>query len=327
MVNLDNKTILVTGGSGFIGRNFVEFVLETYQNLKVVNFDKMGIGSMEYSPTLSNGNTYLKLSLDILLLNKEYSSLFSLDLPDLKYDYVFHFAAESHVDRSINNPLSFISNNILGISALLEYCKDTQPQARIINISTDEVYGHLHADDPPFTEDSPLNPRSPYSASKASADLIANSYAETFDMDIITTRCCNNFGPYQHDEKFIPVLIKNLINGTEIPVYGSGTNIREWIYVKDHNKSILEIADVGYSGGVYNIGTGVELTNLDMISNIAQLMKISPKIKFVEDRKGHDFRYALSSWYYTREFELEDHFNALYKTIQFYADKYAGKGK
>ena len=215
----------------------------------------------------------------------------------------------------------------MGITKLLEMVRSKQPQARVINISTDEVYGHLTEHQAPFTEDSNLNPRSPYSASKASADLVANSYAETFGLDIITTRCCNNFGSHQHDEKLIPTIIRNILAGKNVPVYGTGMNIREWIYVDDHNKSILEIAAMGESGRVYNIGSEVEMTNLKMVEDIGKILNIDPKIKFVDDRKGHDFRYALESRYYHRTFDLSKHVDALTTTVNFYAGKYAGNDK
>ena len=252
---------------------------------------------------------YTEISGDIRLLSQV--NLQHSKLPDIEYDYVFHFAAESHVDRSINSPLDFISNNVIGLTSLLEYCRSYQSQARIINISSDEVYGHLATNDSPFTEESNLHPRSPYSASKASADLIAGSYHSTYGMDIITTRCCNNYGPHQHSEKFIPTVIRSLKNKQKIPVYGNGQNIREWIYVDDHNKSILEIAEIGESGMVYNIGSGRERTNLQLISDIITIGdfggSLEDHVEFVEDRKGHDFRYAISSVNYTRQFKLFDY--------------------
>ena len=325
MINLNNKNVLVTGGSGFIGRNFVELILSKYYDLTVVNFDKMGVGSMEYTPICGNGNIYFHYPIDIRWLSKP--SQIDIPLPNLKYDYIFHFAAESHVDRSINDPLSFVSNNVIGITSLLEYARLYQPQSSIINVSTDEVYGHLDISDDPFTESSPINPRSPYSASKASADLIANSYHSTYGMDIITTRCCNNFGKYQHDEKLIPTIIKNIVSDNFIPVYGNGQNIREWIYVDDHNNSILEIAGIAESGKCYNIGSGRELTNLQMISDIGRALQIVPKLSFVEDRKGHDFRYAIRSNIYNRQFTPTSHTIALQNTIDFYRQTWATGNK
>ena len=324
MINLNNKSVLITGGCGFIGSNFIEYINEHYNNLTIVNIDKWGIGhrKMTTLPYRAN-NKYEEITFDLCNLDPDSDLFWNGHINKTKFNYIFHFAAESHVDRSISGPQAFVYNNVMGITKLLEMVRLKQPQARVINISTDEVYGQLLPLQSPFTEDSNLNPRSPYSASKTSADLIANSYAETFGLDIITTRCCNNFGPNQHDEKFIPVLIKNLIRRNHIPVYGTGENIREWIYVDDHNKSILEIADFGYSGHVYNIGSSVEMSNIYLINYIAGLMGLKPKIKFVEDRKGHDFRYALTSKYYERTFQLENHNDAMRKTIKFYADKYA----
>jgi dTDP-glucose 4,6-dehydratase len=342
MLDLSNKSILVTGGSGFIGSNFIEYVLDNFENVRVVNIDKLGLGSrdlkdfrpdliskiqnidklgfglMDFKP--NTASRIQNFELDVRFMNDMY--LFYFDLPHIKYDYVFHFAAESHVDRSIDNPESFVANNVLGMCSLLEYCRRSQPQARIINVSSDEVFGHLNLNDDPFTEKSNLRPRSPYSASKASADLIAGSYYSTYGMDIITTRCCNNYGPHQHSEKFIPTVIRSLKNKERIPVYGTGENIREWIHVYDHNKSLLEIADIGRSGMTYNIGSGIEKTNLDLINDIIKLGNfggsIEDHIKFVYDRKGHDFRYAISSLYYNREFEMSDYEQSLTETIKFY---------
>jgi dTDP-glucose 4,6-dehydratase len=242
----------------------------------------------------------------------------------MEYDYVFHFAAESHVDRSINGAMGFISNNVVGITSLLDYIKEFSPKARVINVSTDEVYGHLSKYDDPFSETSHINPRSPYSASKASADLIANAYCQTYGLDIITTRCCNNYGPHQHNEKFIPTILRSLKEGKKIPVYGNGENIREWIYVEDHNKSILEIANIGKSGKVYHIKSGVERSNIELINDILKFGgfydKLEDVIEFVGDRKGHDFRYALDSFRYKRIFDLISYEKALKETIGHYWD-------
>jgi dTDP-glucose 4,6-dehydratase len=322
MVNLNGKKILCTGGCGFIGSNFIEYIFSNFTDMVVVNIDKEGIGSRSYLPPI-NTNSYKHLQHDIRLMN--HTHLSNLNLPDIKYDYIFHFAAESHVDRSINSPLEFISNNVIGMTSLLEYVRLYQSQARMINISTDEVFGHLNLQDPPFTEESPIEPRSPYSASKASADLIANAYHSTYGIDIITTRCCNNYGPWQCSEKFIPTVIRSINEGKKIPVYGNGSNIREWIHVDDHNKSILEICKIGESGQSYNIGSGVEKTNLQLIQDILGTLKVSDDnslndyIEFVDDRKGHDFRYALHSNLYNREFELTPYFKALRETIQHYS--------
>jgi dTDP-glucose 4,6-dehydratase len=322
MVDLNNKNILLTGCCGFIGSNFIEYIDKNYKKMFIVNVDKWGVGHRKMSTHFfQNENKYEEIPFDLCNLDPDSDFFWNGHINKTKFDYIFHFAAESHVDRSISGPQAFIYNNVMGITKLLEMVRLKQPQARVINISTDEVYGHLKAHQKPFTEDSNLNPRSPYSASKASADLVANSYAETFGLDIVTTRCCNNFGSHQHDEKLIPTIIRNILSGKSVPVYGTGENIREWIYVDDHNKSILEIAEIGESGKVYNIGSGVEMTNLKMIEDIGKILMIEPKIKFVEDRKGHDFRYALESRYYYRQFDLFDHIDALTSTVQFYAGK------
>ncbi len=328
MVDLHNAKILITGGAGFIGSNFIELVIKNYNNVTIVNLDKMGVGSrsLKHLEGENRGNNkYFFYNSDIRLLNHLY--LGNLKLPDLKYDYVFHFAAESHVDRSINSPLDFISNNVIGTSSLLEYLRIHQLQARIINISSDEVYGHLGLHDEPFTENSPVAPRSPYAASKAASDLIALSYHETYGMDVIVTRCCNNYGPWQHSEKFIPTVIRSLMEGKKIPVYGNGQNIREWIHVDDHNKSILEICEQGESGKVYNIGSGQEWNNLDMIQLlVGEVMGMSnyetweKYSEFVTDRQGHDFRYAIKSLNYKREFELTPFWKGIGETVNHYVE-------
>jgi dTDP-glucose 4,6-dehydratase len=315
MIDLNNKNILITGGAGFIGSNFIELIDELYKNLSIVNLDKMGVGSRVIDSQYLRCK-YYEYKVDI----SEYQSFDFLK--NMNFDYIFHFAAESHVDRSISNPSAFVENNVIGTTNLLEYIRQFQPKSRLINISTDECYGHLELGEAPFTEDSPLLPRSPYSASKTASDLIVNSYVHTFGIDAVTTRCCNNFGKHQADEKFIPTVIRHLINNEPIPVYGTGKNIREWIYVEDHNRSLLEIAEIGEAGKVYNIGSGIELTNLEVIDQIAKNIGITPKIEFVEDRKGHDFRYAISSKNYNRKFDLKTLFGA-HTTLKFYENKYA----
>lgn len=335
MLNLSNSKVLVTGGCGFIGSNFIEYIFDNFENVELWNIDKLGVGPKKlfgflelenggsiYAPNNPfSDNSYRFLKSDI----RNLSDVYHADL--FNPDYVFHFAAESHVDRSINSPVSFIENNVIGITKLLNWVKENSPNARVINVSTDEVYGHLGLVDPPFTEYSSLNPRSPYSASKASADLVAKSYAETFGLDIITTRCCNNYGPHQYDEKFIPTIIRSLMEGKKIPVYGNGENVREWIHVDDHNKSILEIAEIGESGEVYNIGSGEEYSNLDIIGLILNILNpdyeaFADYIEFVEDRKGHDFRYAIESVKYERNFELKRFTKALEETVEHYVKKY-----
>lgn len=322
-VDLNNKSILVTGGCGFIGSNFIELVLKKFQNLTIYNVDMMDVGSREFVPDVGTTNIYRFIKEDIFNIEE-----FAFDAMIPKLDYVFHFAAQSHVDRSITDPTYFIRNNVLGLTALLEWVRRWQSQARVVNVSTDEVYGSLGPDDEPFTENTNLDPRSPYSASKASADLIANAYFKTYNLDIVTTRCCNNFGPNQYMEKLIPTIVRNLKNGTLIPVYGTGDNVREWIHVDDHNQSILEIANVAGSGYVYNINGGTELSNVDLIRKIIKIafpfenttLSWLQYVKFVEDRKGHDFRYALDSIRYYRDFQLQDFDTALESTVKFYLE-------
>ena len=337
MIDLNNKTVLITGGNGFIGSNFIELIDKTYSNLKIHNIDKHGIGSRSLVNIIKNrnddsdkyltgcehitinDNSYHEYIID--LVNKHFDGI---NRESVKFDYIFHFAAESHVDRSINSPISFFKNNVMSTANLMEWVRNKQSQARVIHVSTDEVYGHLGYDDEPFTENTQLNPRSPYAASKAASDLIALSYSSTYGIDVLVTRCCNNYGPYQGDEKFIPTILRSLNAGVKIPVYGNGYNIREWIYVDDHNLSILEIAEIGVSGGVYNISSGVEKNNMGLIVDIVDIMynsgdKVLDYVMYVEDRKGHDFRYALESINYKRNFHLTPFKVGMLKTIEHYS--------
>lgn len=313
MVDLNGKTILVTGGSGFIGSNFIEKCLQEYPDIRhIANVDKLGIGSRD-----------LQIKDDRYKFHNHNLCGEPIHLGYTKQlDYIFHFAAESHVDRSIVDPTAFIKNNVDSTVNLLNYVKDFNSQAKIVCISTDEVYGHLtNENDPPFTENSPLRPRSPYAASKAASDLIALAMAETYGLKLVVTRCCNNFGPHQGDEKLIPTVIRNIIKGTPVPVYGTGQNIREWIPVADHNTAVLNVADyIGYSDEkIWNIGSGIEYTNLELIQHISDILNQHVDIKFVEDRKAHDFRYAIENMvkYQPSDFETE-----LENTVEFYKEKY-----
>lgn len=333
MIDLNEKTILVTGGRGFIGSNFIEHIIDNYKDVYIINIDKLGTGSREilkHEDTIPVEFTkvkdcYYNFNNIDLTIKESFEHL----LKRYKFDYIFHFAAESHVDRSISDPTFFIKNNVIATANLMQNILEYQKHnPRVINISTDEVYGHLNYDEDPFNEESPLNPRSPYSSSKAASDLVSLSYHHTFNMDVIVTRCCNNYGEHQGDEKFIPTILRNLIQGKKIPVYGNGTNVREWIYVKDHNKCVLEIADRGKSGIVYNIGSEVELSNLQLIQKILDELhgcgkvNLSDAIEFVEDRKGHDLRYAIESKYFKYNTVLTDFDTALSETIKFYKKKY-----
>jgi dTDP-glucose 4,6-dehydratase len=333
MIDLNGKSVLITGGCGFIGSNFIEYINDNYKKVDIFNIDKWGIGHRKLtSSVLSKYNNYREIHMDICELDCNKSFFYNGILNKTKFDYVFHFAAESHVDRSINDPTSFITSNVVGTSKLLEFMKNNNPDARIICISTDEVYGQLPANEGVFLESTPLNPRSPYSASKAASDLLALAFNQTFGMDILVTRCCNNFGPNQHDEKFIPTILKSLLNDKKIPVYGKGENVREWIFVEDHNKCILEIAERGESGQVYNVSSpeAFEYSNLDLIKKILDILyngdkKIEDAIEFVEDRKGHDFRYAIASEKMTYKSEFKKFDDALKETDEFYKKKFTNK--
>lgn len=333
MIDLNEKTILVTGGRGFIGSNFIEYIIDNYKDVYIINIDKLGTGSreiLEHEDIIPVEFTkvkdcYYNFNNIDLTIKESFEHLCKRH----KFDYIFHFAAESHVDRSISDPTFFIKNNVIATANLMQNILEYQKHnPRVINISTDEVYGHLNYDEDPFNENSPLNPRSPYSSSKAASDLVSLSYHHTFGMDVIVTRCCNNYGEHQGCEKFIPTILRNLMQGKKIPVYGNGNNVREWIYVKDHNKCVLEIADGGESGLVYNIGSGVELSNLQLIQKILDELhgcgkvSLSDAIEFVKDRKGHDLRYAIESKYFKYNTVLAEFDTALSETIKFYKKKY-----
>jgi dTDP-glucose 4,6-dehydratase len=305
------KTYLVTGGAGFIGSNFIHYLFRKYKDeIKVINLDVLTYaGNPENLKEVENNDNYEFLKLDIC--DKE-AMLKVFETYDI--DRVIHFAAESHVDRSIRNPEVFVNTNVLGTLNLLNAAKlawETQggylPGKRYIQVSTDEVYGALEDEKGYFYETTPLNPHSPYSASKASADLIVKSYVDTFGFPANITRCSNNYGPYQFPEKLIPLMINNALNGKKLPVYGTGSNVRDWLYVEDHAKAIDLVAENGTVGEVYNIGGHNEKRNIEIVTMIIDtLLKVLPKqdnrrnnishelITFVEDRKGHDFRYAIA---------------------------------
>jgi dTDP-glucose 4,6-dehydratase len=281
---MENKNILVTGGCGFIGGNFIRFLRDNFPKNTITCLDKCGYAS---------NFEYIKDYIDTMItkdISEDISSVFNEN-----YDYIFHFAAESHVDNSIADPTIFVKSNVLGTQNLLEGFRKAN-YGKFIHISTDEVYGHLGFDDPSFTELTPIAPRSPYAASKAASDLLCLSYINTFNSNISITRCCNNYGPNQHDEKFIPTIIKSLKNGKKVPVYGEGMNIREWIHVHDHNLAVWAVASQGKQG-VYNIGSGLELTNIELVDKICSILgkDLDESVHFVKDRLGHDFRYSIDS--------------------------------
>jgi dTDP-glucose 4,6-dehydratase len=287
----------VTGGAGFIGSNYVEHLFRNVEKLTSVTiFD-----SFTYASNIRNYSDFMG-DPRLRVVNGDVRDFNVLKEAMSGSDFVIHFAAESHVDRSIMNATDFVSTNIFGTYNVLEAC--TQLGVRtLISVSTDEVYGSIKSGE--AEEKSPLLPNSPYAASKASSDLLCRSYSITHNLDVRITRCCNNFGKYQFPEKLIPLSIRSLVQGVEIPLYGDGTNIREWIHVSDHCKAIQLVLERGKPGEIYNIGSGVRHSNLDLVLLIIQAMGLGEdRIKFVEDRKGHDYRYAV-----TRKKILELGFN------------------
>lgn len=285
---MDRKKVIVTGGAGFIGSHFVNRYLHRY--------DLYVIDSLTYAADVRNlSNLFSRDRLyQVNIVNRE--DMFSI-FEKIKPDIVVNFAAESHVDNSISNPNVFVSTNVVGTQTLLDASLMYKVK-KFVQVSTDEVYGHLTSmSEPSFTEKTPLNPRSPYSATKASADLLVKSYVNTFGIDASITRCSNNFGENQHEEKLIPKIIKNAMNGDPIPIYGTGLNIRDWIYVDDHIDGIVSVIENGKAGEVYNFGGKhgeSEISNIDLCKKILTIMgKDESLIKKVEDRKGHDFRYSI----------------------------------
>ena len=286
------NNILVTGAAGFIGANFAEYFVNKYPDYNIIVLDKL-----TYAGNLDN----LKKVMDKIKFVKGDICDFEFVL-DLfkKYEIngVIHFAAESHVDNSIKNPFIFTHTNVIGTHTLLEAAKRTWGEGspnKFVHISTDEVYGSLK-EDGYFTETSPIKPSSPYSASKASSDLIAFAYKETFKMNVNVTNCSNNYGPYQHNEKLIPHMIKCAYENKKLPVYGNGMNIRDWIFVEDHCAAIDLVFHNGKRGERYNVGGHTEKRNLDIVKLILKYLgKSEELINFVADRKGHDYRYAIDS--------------------------------
>ena len=333
------QVILVTGGAGFIGANFISYFLKTNTACNVVNLDALTYaGDLSNVSELQENPRYTFIHGDIC--DREFvETLFN------KYQFsaVIHFAAESHVDNSITNPDAFVKTNVFGTFNLLDTAKNYWMEspnvykkgfedARFHHISTDEVYGTLGKTGL-FTEETPYTPNSPYSASKASSDLLVRSYFHTYGMNVVTTNCSNNYGPKQHDEKLIPTIIRKAISGEKIPIYGDGKNIRDWLYVLDHCKGIELVFTSGKSGETYNIGGKNERENLYIAHTICDILdemipkKVSYKeqIQFVKDRPGHDYRYAIDATKleYELGWEASENFESgILKTIQWYIDKY-----
>lgn len=326
-----NKTYLVTGGAGFIGSNFIIYMLNKYSDVNIINVDFLTYaGNLENLKSVEKNENYKFIKADICDAEK-IEEIFN----ENEIDYVVNFAAESHVDRSIKNPSIFVKTNVEGTLNLLNAAKKSWEEkdgvykkgVKFLQVSTDEVYGSL-GETGYFYETTPLDPHSPYSASKTSADLIAKSYYDTFKFPVNITRCSNNYGPFQFPEKLIPLIITNAISLKSLPVYGDGLQIRDWLYVKDHCKAIDLVINKGKVGEVYNIGGHNEKTNIEIVKIIINKLNKSfdgrineNLIKHVEDRKGHDRRYAIApdkikkelSWEPTTMFE-----EGIEKTIEWY---------
>lgn len=327
------KTYLVTGGAGFIGSNFIHYMLKKYNDVKIINVDKLTYaGNLENLVDVENNKNYKFVHADICDV-QAITDIFK----ENNIDYVVNFAAESHVDRSIKNPEIFIKTNIEGTVNLLNIAKKFwtsgddlyKDGCKFLQVSTDEVYGSL-GENGYFMETTPLNPHSPYSASKAGADMIVKAYFDTYKLPINITRCSNNYGPYQFPEKLIPLIINNTLNHNDLPVYGDGMNIRDWLYVKDHCKAIDMVINKGKLGEVYNVGGHNERTNITIVKTIINHIKKyvddsvnETLIKYVKDRKGHDKRYGIDpekirrdlGWYPETTFEV-----GIKETINWYLD-------
>lgn len=332
-------TILITGGAGFIGSNFIPYHLAKYPKIKIINLDKLTYaGELSNLTEVQSPNNYTFIQGDIcdrLLIEKLFN--------EYQIDGVIHFAAESHVDNSIASPDTFIQTNVFGTFTLLDVAKTFWMESahkykpgcesnRFLHISTDEVYGSLGAEGL-FTENSHYAPNSPYSASKASSDFLVRSYFHTFGMNVVTTNCSNNYGPKQHDEKLIPTIIRKALKGEQIPIYGNGQNIRDWLYVLDHCKAIDLVFRKGKAGETYNVGGLNERNNLYIANTICEILdEVNPQkesykklITFVEDRPGHDFRYAIDSSKIKKQlgWKADENFETgIKKTVNWYLNKY-----
>lgn len=318
------KTILITGGSGFIGSNFIHYIFKNFDDMKVINLDKLTYaGNPENQKKVENNENYSFVKGDICD-----QTLVDNLIKENQPDYIVNFAAESHVDRSIKEPNIFVETNVLGTANLLNSARQNldMTKFKFLQVGTDEVYGTLPEDEPEikFTESTPLDPHSPYSASKASADLLVKSYYDTFGFPALITRCSNNYGPYQFPEKLIPLMIHNALTGKQLPVYGDGRNIRDWLYVEDHCDAISNVLMKGSLGGVYNIGGNNEIMNIDIVKMILDVLKKPHNmITYVKDRLGHDRRYAIDATKIKVELGWEPKYkfeDMLPATIKWYID-------
>lgn len=311
--------VLVTGGAGFIGGNFVQYMLQKYPQYTIYNLDALTYaGDLTKHVDFEKNPQYRFIKADIAdatVINEAFEKH--------QFDYVVHFAAESHVDRSIKEPEIFVKTNVLGTQVLLNAAKNIGVK-KFVHVSTDEVYGDLEFDPTTFfTEQTPLQPNSPYSASKASSDMMVRAYHETFGLPVNITRCSNNYGPYHFPEKLIPLTISRVLNDEKVPVYGTGENVRDWLHVLDHCSAIDLVMHEGVNGEVYNVGGHNEKTNLEVVQTIIKALNKSEElITFVEDRLGHDKRYAIDptklealGWKPTYNFDT-----GIEQTIQWYLE-------
>jgi dTDP-glucose 4,6-dehydratase len=332
------RNVLISGGAGFIGCHFVRYLLGTDTRVRIVNLDLLTYaGSLDNLKALPDSDRHTAVSGDICD-----RTLVEHLLREHAIDTIVHFAAESHVDRSITGPAAFIQTNVVGTFTLLDAARVfwlhengwDVGTCRFHHISTDEVYGTLGPDDPPFCETTPYAPNSPYAASKAASDHLVRAYHKTYGLPTVTTYCSNNYGPYQHDEKFIPTVIRSCLQGKPIPVYGDGSNMRDWLYVEDHCAAIDVVLRRGRAGDAYDIGGCSNWKNLDIVYVICQVLaeligepaeKFSRLIRFVEDRPGHDWRYAIDATKIQSELDwhpTETFATGMRKTVEWYLTKY-----
>lgn len=328
------KNLLITGGAGFIGSNFVHFLLESDPDARIVNLDALTYAANpDNLEGVSDPQRHRLVEGDI----GDQELVKSL-LHDYAIDTIIHFAAESHVDRSITGPAPFIQTNVFGTFSLLEAARatwgpDVRSDRRFLHVSTDEVYGSLGPDDPAFQEITPYAPNSPYAASKAAADHLVRAYGHTYGLPILVTNCSNNYGPRQFPEKLIPLMILNALEGRGLPMYGDGLQVRDWLYVEDHCRALKLVLEEGLTGETYNLGGGNQPTNLELVNHLCQILdELEPEshlvphnklIEFVEDRPGHDRRYAMDISKISRELgwePVEDLASGLRKTVRWYLD-------